>query len=213
MSEGKITGVLLAAGMSRRMGQNKLLLPYGERTVIEESLSHLHCSTVDNIIVVTGFEGERISARIAPLLNQRISVMHNPDYALGRAESIKCALRALDADVGATLFMVADKPGVKTELINRAIARFRVEQPGILYIKTPAGRGHPIIFARRMFSRLARLSGDVIGNKLIADHEDQVVEVADDTIQIDLDTMDDYRKLTREYNGYPAGNCEKKSGR
>lgn len=204
MGAMQITGILLAAGMSRRMGYNKLLLPYHGRTVVEESLQQLQRSTVDQVIVVTGFEAERISARIARLLDRRTSVVHNSDYALGRAESIKCALRALDTHTDAALFMVADKPAVSAALIDRALAQFRTTRPGILYIKTPAGRGHPIIFARRMFSRLARLSGDVIGDDLLAENAGEIMEVPDERIQLDLDTEEDYRRLKEEHDGYPT---------
>ncbi len=209
----RITGILLAAGMSQRMGCNKLLLPYHGRTVIEESLRQLQRSTVDQVIAVTGFEAERTSTQIAPLLDQRTSVIHNPDYALGRAGSINCALRALEARNGAALFMVADKPAVSTALIDRALAQFRTVQPGILYIKTPAGRGHPIIFARRMFSRLARLSGDLIGNDLLAENAGEIMEVPDGRIQLDLDTEEDYRQLKEEHDGYYTGTGPQKSGR
>ena len=180
------------------MGYNKLLLPFKGWTVIEETLQQLTDADVDHVFVVTGFEADRIKQQLAGYLDDRISIIHNPRYEWGRSESIKCALPAVGGDTAAALFIVADKPGVSADLLNRAITRFREDRPGILYIKTPTGRGHPIIFARRMFARLEQLTGDVMGNELIAENSDTVVEVPDDTIQIDIDTESDYQRLMCE---------------
>lgn len=180
------------------MGRNKLLLPYRGRTIIEETTRQLAHADIDDLIVVTGHEGEQITRCLVGYAGDRLTLIRNSRYNEGRAESIKCALRAIGEDAAAALFMVGDKPGVSTALINRAIARFRQDRPGILYIKTPAGRGHPIIFARRMFAQLQALTGDSIGNHLIAENAGAVVELEDDRVQIDIDTMEDYRRLIAE---------------
>jgi molybdenum cofactor cytidylyltransferase len=193
----KITGAILAAGMSLRMGENKLLLKYKNHTVIAETVNQLSKANVNRVLVVTGFESARVEKSIAKYLTDRITIVRNRDYRLGRAESIKCAMRQIREDVDAALFMVADKPGVGSGLINRVVERFAKEQPAILYVRTPAGRGHPIIFARRLFDELKVLQGDLVGDELIARHKSDTVELVDENEQIDIDTKQDYLRLMK----------------
>lgn len=192
----KIVGAILAAGTSSRMGRNKLLLPYKGHTVIEEVLVQISQSALDEIIVVTGFERDRIERLVKAKYKDRIKIISNENFRLGRAESIKCAVRNVSDQTDAILFMVADKPTVRANLINRAIAEFRKKSPEILYVKTPAGRGHPIIFSKELFDELQALEGDEVGEQLIARHKDNVIELTGEESQIDIDTLEDYRMLT-----------------
>jgi CTP:molybdopterin cytidylyltransferase MocA len=93
--------------------------------------------------------------------------------------------------------MVADKPTVSTDLINRAIKEFRKEKPGILYIKTPKGRGHPIIFSEKLFRQIMSLVGNKATEDFIKKHQNEVVELEDGTIQPNINTWEDYKKLCR----------------
>ncbi len=197
-SSMNITGVILAAGTSSRMGSgNKLLLPYRNHTVIEEVLKQLSDSAVDDIIVVTGYERARIEALLADYATDRIKLVYNHRYRLGRAESIKIAIKHLMGKADAALFMVADKPGVTCNLINRAIDLFREKLPAMVYVETPYGRGHPVIFSKSVFGDLASLQGDCVGNELVARHAHDTVTLKDESMQIDVDTEDDYRILLK----------------
>jgi molybdenum cofactor cytidylyltransferase len=189
----EITGVVLAAGLSLRMRQNKLLMKFKQQTVLEETLRQMLSSRVRDILVITGFERDRAEEVISRLRSTRITTVYNRDYGLGRAESVKCAVRHVKGEADAVLFMVADKPGVTGSLINRAISRFEKEAPDILYVRTPAGRGHPIVFSKKLFNELLSLNGDFVGDDLIARHGDNVVALDDETVQVDIDTEEDYR--------------------
>ena len=192
----KITAVILAAGTSSRMDSgNKLLLDYGERTVIEQVLLNTADSNVDDVLVITGYESDRLQDKLKNHLTERIRLVHNADYRRGRAASIKCAVRNLGEDVDAALFLVADKPGVQTILINRALDMFCQTRPAILYVRTPSGRGHPIIFDRSLFGELLTLEGDRVGDELIARHRDRLCELEDSVDQIDINTEKDYRAV------------------
>ncbi len=193
----KIVGAILAAGMSSRMGRNKLLLPYKEHTVFEEVLSQLLKSDLDEVIVVTGFEKELIEELIKNKRKDEIKIVYNENFRVGRSESIKCAVRNAGDQADALLFMVADKPGVRADLVNRTIAEFNKKSPGILYVKTPAGRGHPIIFSKRLFDELLELNSDMVGDEIIGRHMDDVVELPDSAVQVDVDTIEDYNILMK----------------
>lgn len=193
----KVAGAILAAGTSSRMGQNKLLMEFKHHTVIEETLSQLLNSNVDDIVVVTGFESARVEKLVSRHQTTRTRIVYNENYRLGRAESVKCAIRGIGQNADAVLFMVADKPGVTSELINRVIDRFNDDRPLILYVKTPSGRGHPIIFSKEISGELLSLNGDLIGDDLIARHQDDVIELEDGAVQVDIDTEQDYKMLIK----------------
>ena len=97
--------------------------------------------------------------------------------------------------------MVADKPGVSTALIDRAIERYRQDRPAILYVETPAGRGHPIMFSKALFGDLLSLAGDCVGSDLIAGYKHDLIKLKDDTLQIDIDNEADYKALLKEETG------------
>lgn len=189
-----VVGAILAAGMSTRMGTNKLLLPYRGMTVIENVLKSAVDSSLDEILVITGHERERIENAISRVVTARVRPVFNPYFERGRSESIKTAVRNAQ-DARALLFLVGDKPALRDELIAATIAAFKRERPEICYVKTPTGRGHPIIFSSNLFPELMALEGDFVGDDLIARHADAILEITDEEIQWDINTSDDYRRL------------------
>ncbi|MEE9443589.1 MAG: nucleotidyltransferase family protein [candidate division Zixibacteria bacterium] len=195
-----ITGIILAAGKSERMGPvNKLLLEYNGQTIIEEVLAQMIKSSVDNIVIVTGYESNLIEETLMGQINETVSIIRNANYNKGRIESIKCALRFLSGKTDAALFMVGDKPGVKSDLISKAINKFRKYNPSILTTQTPSGPGHPIIFSSRIFDEILEFKGANLRDNLIARHKEDVFELNDDALQLDIDTEGDYQKLLESF--------------
>lgn len=174
---------------------NKLLLKLKSHTMIEEVLEQMSHSGVDDILIVTGFEKARIEKAVVEQLTDNVTLVHNSSYRLGRAESIKCAVRSVAHNSDAMLFMVGDKPGVTTALIDRAIDRYRKDRPAVLYVETPTGRGHPIIFSKALYDELLSLEGDRIGDELVAKYETDLIRLKDKTIQADINDESDYNRL------------------
>ena len=195
----KISGVLLAAGKSHRMGKNKLLMPFGSHTVIEETLSNMIESGLKEVLVITGFQNEVVEDIIKRGFGESIRTVFNEKYDLGRAESIKCALRNISPESDAALFMVADKPTVRSDLIKRAIAFYNDKQPSILYVESPIGRGHPVIFSKAVYNDLLNLEGEPSGNEIFEKYRDDTVFINDPEPQIDVDTEEDYDRVIEEF--------------
>lgn len=193
----RIGGVLLAAGKSKRMGGNKLLLPWKNHTIIEEVLHQVSRSSLDSLLVVTGFEKDSIEELLARSDDKRIRSIHNEGYESGRIGSIQCAIEHLKGSVDGALFMVADKPTVHTELIERAIGTFKKEKPGILYVMTPAGRGHPIIYSSKLFEEIMLLTHDDEMEKFIEEHKNEVAELEDEAIQVNINTPEEYERVQK----------------
>jgi molybdenum cofactor cytidylyltransferase len=196
----KITGVILAAGKSERMRpSNKLLLEYNGHTIIEEVLTQVKKSAVDDIVIVTGHESHLIKKKLAKNTGENVIIIKNTNYNRGRIESIKCAIRHLSENCDAALFMVGDKPGVKSELLSKAANQFRELNPAILATQTPTGPGHPIIFSSSIFDEILEYEGENLRDNLIACHKDNYFELNDNTPQLDIDTEDDYQRLLETY--------------
>lgn len=186
----------MAAGMSSRMETaNKLLLKYKKHTIIEEVFHNISISEIDDILIITGFEHNRFYELFNKRLSHKIRIIQNMNYKNGRAESIKCAIREIYNKADAALFMVADKPGVSHTLIDRAIIRFKKDNPPILYIKAPTGRGHPIIFSKTLFDELLKFEGDKVGNDLVMKYASSLIELEDENPQIDINNKSDYDSL------------------
>ncbi len=194
-----IVGVILAAGRSARMKRgNKLLLDYGGHTVIEQTFFNLLHSHVESLLVITGYEKARLEAIFQPHKTERVKLVHNENWTVGRGSSIRCAVKSVQADTEAILFMPGDKPTVDSNLINRAIEQFERTRPPVLYVRSLLGRGHPIIFDRSLFGELTNLEGDIVGEALVKKYKERTVELFDDRIQPDLDTDEDYEKLLKD---------------
>lgn len=195
----KITGFLLAAGMSNRMNRvNKLTLPFRGSSIVEESLKNMIASSLDQVIVLLGHEPSTMTDILSQYESDSIRLVLNPDYQSGRASSIRCAMEHLDQETEAALFMVADKPGIPSALICKAIRKFKEDHPSLLCVRTPQGRGHPIIFGRELFDDLLELEGDHVGQELIDKYQDERLWLDDDREQVNVNTKNDYDRLIKQ---------------
>jgi molybdenum cofactor cytidylyltransferase len=197
VTEMKIVAAILAAGQSRRMGQNKLLMPFGERTVIETVVTNIETSEVYRVIVIVGHEASMVGQRLTPGLSDKTAIIVNSNYLKGKAESIKVAVSECGSDADAILFVPGDKPTVSRELINRTIELYSRTRPMICYVQTPEGRGHPIIFSSELYPDLLSLQGDLVGQGLVDRYTDATEVLIDSEVQIDCDTRADYEKVIK----------------
>lgn len=193
----KISGIILAAGESRRMGRPKLSLPWGESTIIESVVDHFLNCKVNELIVVVGGDQEPIKRA---LTSKPLRIVENPNYQEGMGASIRQGVEAASGRADAYLIGLGDQPLVTTDIIDRLIAAFTEERPGIAVCAHEGRHGHPVIFSRTFRDALCGLKGDRGGRDLIKEHAAEVkkVEMGSRAIFVDIDTPEDYRAL----NGY-----------
>src|SRR4030095_12032605 len=116
-----ISAILLAAGESRRMGDFKQLLPFGNKTFVEQCVDIIREAQIGEIIVVTGHR----EADVRRALGERnVRYAHNPDYNLGMATSIKCGVQAVSVGSQAFLIALVDQPQITAEVISRIIQEY-----------------------------------------------------------------------------------------
>lgn len=188
-----IAAILLAAGESRRMGANKMLLPLGNTTVIGHVVDQFLKSDVDQIIVVVGHEATRTAQALA---GRSIVVVENPAYCAGMLSSVRCGLSTVSAECDGIMVGLGDQPSVHTEVINRLIQAFAVQGKGIVVPIYEGKRGHPLLFSARYRAEILTQYNEVGLRGLAQAHADDVFELAVDTLAIlsDMDYPEDYRR-------------------
>ena len=195
-SQKMISGILLAAGESRRMGQPKLLLPWGNTTILEKVVDTYLKTKISELIVVVGTNQKSLKAI---LISKPVIIVENPYYQEGMGTSIRKGVEAASTQAEGYLIGLGDQPLITSDIINALITVFSIEHPGIALCSYKKKKGHPVIFARRFRQALCNLSGDRGGRTIIRQHGAEVryVDIGSEAIFIDIDTPDDYQKLNK----------------
>jgi molybdenum cofactor cytidylyltransferase len=186
-----VTGVVLAAGYSRRLGTPKQLLPYRGTTLLGATLARARDAGFDQLIVTLG--GAAGAVRDAVALDGA-DVVVAEGAADGCSASLRAALGRVDPRAAGIVLMLGDQPGVEPATLRRMAA----QGPGseITLCRYADGIGHPFWLGRSMFSELARLHGDKGVWKLVESGRHEVIEIAvDGPVPLDVDTWDDYHAL------------------
>jgi molybdenum cofactor cytidylyltransferase len=185
----RIAALLLAAGRSTRMGgANKLLEPIDGVPMVARTAQRLLSSRARPIIAVLGNQADAIERALGKLPVERV---HNPAFAEGLSTSLKWGLAALPDDIDGVVVCLGDMPLIAGRDIDRLIAAFNPLEGRAIIVPTRRGkRGNPVLWAKRFFSEMAELAGDVGAKHLIGEHEELVceIEMDSDGVLIDIDT-------------------------
>jgi molybdenum cofactor cytidylyltransferase len=189
-----VTAVVLAAGESKRFGENKLLKEFDGMPVIRKVLGSVKgAEGIDDIILVTGHQSEKLVDAVGDLGD--VQVVHNPEHSSGIAYSLKCGVEA-SGNTDAILVLLGDMPGVTSELITRVINVYRNSAASAVRPMAGDEPGHPVVIGRELFPQMRQLGGDV-GAKVVLDwNKDRVLtfDIGPGT-QADIDTIEDYEQI------------------
>ena len=191
-----ISAILLGAGKSRRMGFDKLSLPWGKKTVFERCLETLLRSKVQELVIVLGLRNKRVRNLF---LRKNIKVVSNPHAEGGMSTSIRRGLQAIHPRSDGILIALGDQPFLKTRTINVLIRTFAQGKGGIIVPSFRGRRGHPVIFHKKYRKELLNLKGDVGGKSLLERYPRDVivVPVKSEGVVKDINTWQDYKKSSR----------------
>jgi molybdenum cofactor cytidylyltransferase len=185
----RIAALVLAAGRSTRMGErNKLLEQVAGKSLLRHAVDAARASTASSLTVVTGHEADRIEAELA---GTGAILTHNPDYAEGLSTSLIAGLNALPDDIDGAIVLLGDMPGISAKTIDRLIAAFAPDDGrGICVPSFNGRRGNPVLWARRYFSEMKNLAGDIGAKALLGLHSEDVADipVESDDVLTDIDT-------------------------
>ena len=192
----KVSAIVLAAGLSSRMGDiNKLLAPIDGVPLIRRVIDQVRQSQADPIIVVTGHQENLIRDALGGC---DVLFVHNQHFAEGLSTSLRSGLNAISETIDGALICLGDMPKLTARQIDQLIMTFREHQGKKICVPVYQGRqGNPVLWPSRYFTAMQTLRGDAGAKKLLGQHRDQVFEVGmtDDGVVADVDTPAELEEL------------------
>ena len=193
-----VAAVMLAAGLSTRMGQPKVLLPWTRKTtILEHILMQLILARMDHITVVTGNRAGEVT-RLATA--RGVETVHNPLYESGEMlSSLQTGLASLPDRIAAALVVLGDQPRIEPKVIGQLLMAYAEGQGYIVAPRFEKQRGHPILIDRRFWPEIMALPPGSAPRDVINRYPELVthVDVNTDSVLGDVDTPDDYRRERR----------------
>ena len=185
----RVAAIVMAAGRSSRMGgANKLLTDVAGQTLVSRAVDAVLASRARPVVVVLGHEAAKLRAAVG---DRPVTFVENPAYASGMASSLKAGLQALPVDIDGALVCLADMPRVDPNVLDRLISAFNpIEGRAICLPVWEGKRGNPVLWAKRFFTEMGSLAGDVGARHLIGQYAELAAEVPmpDDSVLLDIDT-------------------------
>jgi molybdenum cofactor cytidylyltransferase len=193
-----IGAVILAAGQSRRMGSQKLLLPFAGQTVISHIVDQVLAAPIERTVVVTAPDGDAIRRALA---GRPVTFVANPDPAGEMLGSVRSGLRALPPQCAAAIVVLGDQPTIRAEVIADLVRSFHATGAKIVVPSFQGRRGHPLLFSADYFAEvLTQHDGVGLRGLLQArPSESSELEVADAAVLTDIDTPDDYKRMPSQH--------------
>ena len=192
--------MVLAAGKSRRMEVNKLLLKLGGITVLDRVLSSIESSRVDEVFVVLGHRPEDLRPIIAAHAAEAVL---NPDYEEGMTSSFKAGLSSVSTD--AAFLCLGDQAVLDPVLMDKMIDVMDTDSEALLVSPVHEGmRGHPVLFRNALFPEIRSLSRGKTLKDVVEGHGDRHIGVEGDIwCTLDMDTPEDYERVRERLGAGP----------
>lgn len=189
-----ITAIILAAGESKRMGEPKMVLPWGEGTVLSHVINTYLEAGLDDILVVTGGAREKVNSVATDLGAKTI---FNPKFSQGEMlSSIQCGIGAMMNQTQAVLIGLGDQPQVQGRSVQKICNAYRDTLSKIVVPSFQMRRGHPWLVTRPLWEELLGMKSHQSPRDFLNAHREDIhyVDVDDPGILADLDTPQDYQR-------------------
>lgn len=189
-----ISGIIPAAGKSKRMGQPKMLLPWEGGTVLTRVVSTFRNAGIEDIIIVTGGAREQVEELLAPL---EVRIIFNEDYERGgMLSSVQRGMRALGHQTQAALIGLGDQPQVQEGSVRMVCKAFLETGSNIVVPSFQMRRGHPWLIARPLWEEVLKMQPPHSLRDFLRARRKEIhyVNVDDPNVLADLDTPEEYEK-------------------
>jgi molybdenum cofactor cytidylyltransferase len=189
-----ITALILAAGQSKRMGQPKMLLPWGKTTVLGQVIDVFKAAGIEDILVVTGGAKELVEA----LVGTSARTVFNPGFAEGEMlSSIQAGLTEVKPGTEAVLIGLGDQPQVQERSVRLVVEEYTQSKASLVVPSFQMRRGHPWLVARPYWGEILKMEPSETPRDFLNRHSADIryVEINDPGILKDLDTPEDYLKF------------------
>lgn len=191
-----ISGLILGAGASQRLGPPKQLLPFRGTTLLGWVVQQAErAASLDEVVIVLGRAANEIREQVD---FGAARVVENPVFTEGCASSYKAGLAAVNPESQALMIILGDRPGITPDVIDRLAEEWRSTESLISLCSYNGRKGHPMIFAQPMFEQLAALHGDKAAWKLVDANAALVQEVEFKLpFPDDVNTAEDFERITK----------------
>ena len=200
LQEETICGLVLAAGLSRRMGDFKPLLPFRGKTLIENTIDSILSSGAHQVVVVTGHRADELEAILSEKYEGRVILTRNHEFATSdMLHSIQIGCQAMPECDGFFL-LPGDMPVVEAVTFQKVLAR-RDGTLGVIFPTLDGFRKHPPLVDYRLIPQILAFHGEGGLRRFWQEQEHLIrtVAVDDAGVWMDLDTQEDYKKCKEKY--------------
>ncbi len=193
-NEGLISGIVLAAGLSRRMGEeNKLLMPYKGKPLFLHALEAVLSAGFEEVILVLGHEAEEVESQV---LNLDVKTIFNPDYSSGMTSSIQVGVKCLSEETEGFFICLSDMPFITSWHIRKLMSRIEMGRKEILVPYFNKKRSHPVFFSKHFKEEILHCEHPDGCREVIKNNLSFVKEIHfKEDVSFDVDTQEDYRDL------------------
>lgn len=190
----RVTAVLLAAGLSSRMGDFKQLMPFRGATIVESCVETILSTSADDLVVVVGHRAREVEAAVSRF---GVRVVENRDYALGMSTSAVAGVRAA-GEAEAAMICLSDQPQIPAAVFEAVLGAYRRTGARIVVPTIAGDTGHPVVFDLSLRDEILAVDPSAGGLRTVTyAHRDELLRVPVDTVSVldDIDTPDDYERL------------------
>lgn len=190
---GKIGCVILAAGSGSRFGGPKQLAIFKEKTFVENVIETAQSVPFQKRVVILGSHFEEIR----PIINKdEIDILNNVNWENGQASSVILGVKYFfENPVDAIIFLLVDQPQITSNMINNVLNLFAYKKPNIIVHNYKGQNRHPILFSKDTFQELLNIQGDKGGRQLFDKFSPFQINLENDFLAIDIDTIEDLKKF------------------
>ena len=191
----RVAGIILAAGASRRMGRNKMLLALEGESLIRRAVRRALAAGLSPVVVVVGHEQDRIRSELGDL---PVEFTVNPDYTGPTSGSLHRGLNALGPDVGAAVVLLGDMVRVTHETLAMLVAAARGTDAPLVVSRYGDVTAPPLLFRRSLFSELLAWTGEGCGKTVVKAHNHEALYVdRPEALLADVDTPEDFEAVQK----------------
>ena len=190
-----VTGIILAAGGSTRLGRPKQLIPFQGQTLLRRTVNTAREAGCDRVLVVVGANADLMRTELS---GQRVEIVHNPQWERGIGSSIRLgAASALAKDGSADLFiLLCDQPGVSAATLERLRSTIKREGKEVAAASYGGTLGPPVLVTGSMKSKLLSIPDEQGAKSIWIDHPQAVIAIDCPEAEMDVDTADDLKALS-----------------
>ena len=187
----RVAGIVLAAGASRRMGRNKMLLELEGESLVRRAARRALAAGLSPVVVVLGHEADRVRAALADL---GLLIALNPDFAGPTSGSLHAALDLLGEDVGAAVVLLGDMVHVSEAALAELMRRARSSHAPLVVSRYGDVTAPPLLFRRALFGELLAWTGEGCGKAVVQAHKREALYVDRPAgVLVDVDTPEDFQ--------------------